>query len=183
MTLDTELLYQQTRHQFLRWYGPQTIELAACVYWALAGFAVLRRAGLNPLIQAGSLYWRILPRELDDGRANTHFSYQWEPLHPHSLGAIIRGELPEMHIWIALRLEDGPVIADFSTSTLKREAVTTFGIDWRTPDPPRYVLGKPPRDACYEPKMDAILLALRILPEAHHRAMAWYGGRVEAVEL
>jgi hypothetical protein len=128
-----------------------------CIIWAFATMTVLRQAGYNPIIQAGDLQWPIVDPKDDDGIMNTHFGYMWTPHEPASQRALAAGLLPEIHAWIGLL--DTQECVDFSTHDLKNQA-QKMGFTWRTPEPPKYLWGKPPAGVLYRPHRDATFFAM-----------------------
>jgi hypothetical protein len=141
-----------------------------CLYVAHATATVLHKAGLRPVIQAGSLQWPIMNREDDDGIGNTHFAYMWSPTSAASLAAIAAGLLPEMHVWCGL--VEPQTLIDFSTGDLRRHA-EACGLVWRSADPPEYLIataGEMPDWVVYTPNRDATLYAYRILNRLFHPA-------------
>jgi hypothetical protein len=63
---------------------------------------VLLQKGYRALIQAGSMSWPIVSPGQDDGKAATHFSYEWSPWREESQVALKLGLLPEIHVWVGL---------------------------------------------------------------------------------
>jgi hypothetical protein len=140
-------------------------DLAAgnCLYIAHAVATVLHNKGLRPIIQAGSLQWPIVTRDLDDGVSSSHFAYMWDPTHPRSVAARAAGQLPEMHVWLGLL--DPPTLIDFSTRDLKGLAEAS-GLIWRSGDPPEFLWAtedEMPDWVVYTPNRDATLYAAMLL--------------------
>jgi hypothetical protein len=69
----------------------QNAQAGACLYITHATATALHKAGLRPVIQAGSLQWPIMTQEEDNGRTPTHFAYMWDPDQPDSIAARRRG--------------------------------------------------------------------------------------------
>jgi hypothetical protein len=133
--------------------------MGGCVWAAFFGVAVLRRHGYQACLQAGSLSWRILNPEDDDGKptTSTHFSYHWDPAQLPSRMGMAMGCMPEIHAWVGL--VDRQELVDFSLGDLKRQ-VTKLGFNWRTADPPPFLwcgVRDLPEHAHYEPSRDATL--------------------------
>jgi hypothetical protein len=155
--------------KYARKCGTLTSTGGNCPFWALAVIEAGKREGRRLVLQAGSLQWRYVPPQLDDGVSSTHFSYMWSPNDPRSRQAIAMGMLPEVHVWAAD--VDTQEIIDLSTRELKTIAETRYGLDWKTADPPNYVwmtrdeyLAQP--DANYSANREATLLVYRMLEQA-----------------
>jgi hypothetical protein len=130
-----------------------------CLYYAKETMAVFARHGYKAVVQAGSLQWRCLHPEDDDGIISTHFSYMWSPGDPISAFSVALGNLPEMHCWIGLLKEQE--IVDFSIRYLKT-AATTLGVKWTATDPPPYLwcsVNDIPDDVWYIPNREASIYA------------------------
>ena len=108
-----------------------------CPYWALAVIKAGAKYGKRLVLQAGSMQWRFVPPELDDGVSNTAFGYQWSPTDPKSRQAMAMGLLPEMHVWVADPKTQE--LIDLSTRDFKKIAENQFGLEWKTKDPPAYL--------------------------------------------
>ena len=106
-----------------------------CPYWALAVVKAAAKHGKRLVLQAGSMQWRIVPPQLDDGVSANAFAYMWSPNEPVSRRAIQMGALPEVHVWAADPATQE--IIDLSTRDFKRLAENQFGLKWGTKDPPR----------------------------------------------
>ena len=134
---------------------------AACLYWAMTGVQEIQRAGHDAILQAGTLSWpRVNPWE-DDGKLATHFSYVWEPDSPMTAARFAVGDLPEMHVWIAL--PERNEFVDFTTSFLPQMCMRMTGMEWTAPHPPLFLWAKVdqlPEGVVYAPDMKAIALAL-----------------------
>ena len=132
-----------------------------CLYYAKETIAILRRHGLQAVIQAGSFQWPCL-RE-DDGVSYTHFAYMWNPTNPINVLAMARGVLPEIHCWVGL--VDRQEIVDFSIRHLKAAAAKQ-GVNWTANDPPAYLwcgVNNIPDGVVYEPDMRASILAAMLM--------------------
>jgi hypothetical protein len=108
-----------------------------CPYWALAVVKAAAKHGKRLVLQAGSMQWRIVPPELDDGVSANAFAYMWSPNEPASRRAIAMGALPEVHVWAADPATQE--IIDLSTRDFKRIAENQFGLEWATKPPPPYL--------------------------------------------
>ena len=76
--------------------------VADCLGLATAGIITLRAEGIKAVMQAGTMNWRMVADELDDGTSPTHFTYEWSPDAPASKRSVAMGNLPEMHCWIGV---------------------------------------------------------------------------------
>src|SRR5512146_2252220 len=111
-------IYRAARETFLDWYGDKLGQKAACLYWNQVAMRELTLRGHRPLLQAGTLLWRMIPAARDNGICATHFGYEYTPNHPFSVRAVREGHLPEVHIWAGLPEEN--CLVDFSTGGLMR---------------------------------------------------------------
>ena len=109
------------------------VGLTACVISAAAGHGV----SLFPV--AGSLSWRSVSRERDDGISPDHFSYQFDGFsNPRVAQCVRQGILPEMHCWATDAT--GTVVVDASTGKLPIQAERLAGFkEWSAPLPPEWV--------------------------------------------
>lgn len=147
-------IFQAAKGVMLEWYGEHLADQGACLYWAQTTMRELALRGYTPLLQAGTMLWRIVPPSQDDGIRPTHFGYEWTPDEPFSQKALAAGLLPELHIWVAVR--ETQELVDFSTAYLPRIAKERYGFEWNTELPPEYIFGRPPEDAFYRPLLPAI---------------------------
>jgi hypothetical protein len=168
---EAKLVWNEARALYEHLFGTAKVRGGMCLLWASVAQHVLNARGYKAIVQAGTLYWRIMPPEQDDGVCMTHFSYEWSPEEMNSMLNMAGGGIPEMHAWVAFLDEGGWNIADLTTGWLKSEATDRFGYPWRTADPPDYILGKPPEGASYVPVRDAVRYALTVLPEAVMNAL------------
>ncbi len=153
-------LYTITRDRYREWYQHSEEQGGRCLYWSLTLMGVLLKCGYRALIQAGSLYWPIVPPDKDDGKSPTHFSYEWSPWREESRAALKLGLLPEMHVWVGL--PDQNELLDFSTKHLPQQAEQE-GLVWRTPAPPDFLWSSSsdlPDGVVYKPRIDAIRFVL-----------------------
>ena len=137
--LEKRQLYEKARLQLQEWYGAEQADLGSCLYWGQVTMKILTQAGLRPVLQAGTMQWRMVPPALDDGISPTHFSYVWTPGSPESRADVAAGHLPEMHVWVGL--PDSSELVDFSTGTFRKLAQERFGLRWLGPDPPAFIWG------------------------------------------
>ena len=131
----------------------------SCPFWALAVIEAGKKNGRRLFLQAGSLQWRFVPPQLDDGISATHYSYMWSPYEPLSRRAIEMGMLPEVHVWVGD--PQTQELIDLSTREIKSLAQKR-GLKWKTANPPKYlwltreeVQAHP--DAYYQPNREATL--------------------------
>lgn len=135
------------------------LTFGGCLHWAVAGYRQLRADGFQPLLQAGTALWPYVPASLDDGTSNTHYGFEWDPRSPASLRAVRAGNLPEMHVWLAL--PETRTIIDFTTWEWSTRAAGG-GISWH-PDllPPNYLWTQAlPERVVYRPVPEACRLAM-----------------------
>ena len=100
--------------------------------------------------------WPIVPPGQDDGKAATHFSYEWSPWREESQAALKLGLLPEIHVWVGL--PDQNELLDFATKFLPEQAAKE-GLVWCTRYPPDFVWCGPselPKGVLYKPDLNAI---------------------------
>lgn len=67
--LEKRQLYEKARLQLQEWYGAEQADLGSCLYWGQVTMKLLTQAGLRPVLQAGTMQWRMVPPALDDGNA------------------------------------------------------------------------------------------------------------------
>jgi hypothetical protein len=135
----------------------------SCFYHSHFTAEVLHEQGRAVTIQAGSCNWPRLSPEQDDGAPTTmtHFSYEWSPSDAASVEAMLKGALPEMHVWCALT--DSSEIIDVTTNELVAAAALR-GFDWPGPKPPDYLWSTMiefPERTRYNPVMPAIMLIVK----------------------
>lgn len=140
---------------------PESNGVGRCMYIAHTVATVLYKAGLSPIIQAGTLCWPRINRHEDDGIMMTHFSYYWSPNSKLSRVAMAMGALPEMHVWIGL--VNPQEVVDFSTRYFKEE-LESSGLKWTADDPPQYLWSHSLPDwVAYLPNRSATMFACYIL--------------------
>jgi len=143
-----------------RW--PHVPPEGACLYAAVAVCVVLKFQGVRAIVQAGSMNWRTVRQEDDDGTEATHYGYTYSPDSPLSRLAVAMGQLPEIHCWAAIPATGE--IVDPTTGTLRSRAIRS-GIRWTTPAPPPFLWARADRvfdlhGAIYTPTLAAIRHAL-----------------------
>lgn len=138
----------------------------ACLHWTTAGimaFHVLTRH--IAIVQAGTCYWPRLPIyqiESDaDKDPNHQYGFKWNGEYtPEDIHQMMLGNLPEMHIWIALpELKE---IVDFSVHGFPDHCKQYLGLDWPGPKPPKYfwaAAGEIHHYVNYEPNQLATIIA------------------------
>jgi len=141
-------------------FPPFDIE-RACIFWCYVTAHFLREAGLNPLIQAGTMLWPRKYPPLDPNDNDCTFGY----LCTHDLQAMTEdikdGRLPELHAWIVL--PETLEIVDPTTKYLDVQCRRVFRRFWLGPQPPDYIWGTVdvlPDGAVYIPCADAIAATL-----------------------
>lgn len=143
----------------------------ACLHWADTTVKVLRNAGYNAQIQAGTLCWPRIKPEEDDGVILTHFSYVWEDpenIMECAIRTFRYGHMPEIHCWAAL--VDPPTLIDLTTGFLPQQCLSMTGLAWTAPDPPDHLwatVDEIPDGVVYIPNWTAINFA-HILLKKHH---------------
>ena len=132
-----------------------------CLQRATVGSMLLAQRGVRAIIQAGSASWPCIDLALDDGKMDTHFSYQWaigQNIDP----ATVEDQLPEMHCWLAI--PKTRELVDFSMGEQPRLAALTAGLTWTGPLPPEYLwTDSLPEGVYYEPNAEAIRLAVALM--------------------
>jgi len=123
----------------------------------------LASRGIACTPQCGSLSVRIVPKDMDDGKINTHYSFMWTPNEAPSVLANKLGWLPEIHCWVGIMSTQE--IVDMSVHYLPR-AVEAAGFKWQMPPPPKYLWVKAkemPEEFIYEPNREATLFAMHLI--------------------
>ncbi len=143
---------------------------------------------------AGSMSWRVVAPERDDGISPTHYSYIWSPHEPRSsanyaahsratsgsltelMASVDRlPQLPEVHCWAVLLHEETPYIVDLTTESLKPLA-TRLGLTWSMPDPPTTFIGIPDGSSIvYHHEQEATTICVRIVVARLMRASPTLG--------
>jgi len=162
-TEERQQLHEKVRKRVVGRIGERSAD-SLCLYWAHYGLQVLKEAGIEVCLQAGSAYWPRVdnPRETPE-HVMTHFGYKWEPDSNLSRLSVRLGHLPEMHIWLGI--VETQELVDFSTGTWPQACRDRIG-EWETQDPPPYYWGPPgnlPEDVVYEPHAKATILAGHII--------------------
>lgn len=141
--------------------GPDKVMTGrACLPWMVHGAIVLGQFGIRSIPQAGSAWFRFLPAHLDDGVCDTHHAFEWSPRTPQSMQQIARGQLPEIHCWLAL--PDSREIIDFSTGYIHHGCPHP----WQADPLPRYVWlpeGEGHPGCLYKPEMEAIKFLINFM--------------------
>lgn len=166
MTINKDAIYARVLQLLDRdWdVDPETLDGGACLPFTVCGMiALYELTGIKPMLQAGSAHFRFIPRELDDGFSHTTFSYQWEPKHPLSVARIAKGQLPEIHCWLAIK--ETREIVDFSTAYIEHHAAQC-GHRWIAPPLPKYLWStKLPDGMLYLPDLAACHFVKRFIEE------------------
>jgi hypothetical protein len=139
-----------------------------CLYLSFYAIMFLERQGIRAELQAGSMSWRCVSPEHDDGVVANYFSYQWSPRDLPSLIAMATGDLPEMHVWLGIPATQE--LIDLNTGQfpvfMKRACPQNR---WQAPPPPDFLwvkIADAPewQDVCfYEPNAEAVLTAAKAI--------------------
>lgn len=162
-------IYRATSTRYRQWYADAPEHGGRCFYWSLTLMGALLQRGYRALIQAGSMSWPIVPPGQDDGKAATHFSYEWSPWREESQAALKLGLLPEIHVWVGL--PDQNELLDFATKFLPEQAAQE-GLAWRTAPPPDFLWCGPselPEGVRYQPDLYATGFILDRIRKTNHR--------------
>jgi len=164
--IDKQRLFEQVKRQ------TAVLKPGRCLYATLIAYVELQKIYPDIVIQAGSLSWPIVPKELDDGVSPTHFSFQWSPDDPKSRWAQALGGMPEMHVWLAI--PSTAEVVDMTTYEFPTLCEAMTKLPWQTPMPPDYLwvgFGSMPDNVVYEANADAIELAMyfmgRVVTSGH----------------
>lgn len=124
--------------------------VGSCLHRTIVGLHVLGKHEDIPrvVIQAGSMSWPRIKPEEDDGKCNTHFSYQFEATNEQlkaklDVAAANKHRrdfflaLPEIHVWLGI--PETQELIDFSTENLPSTCCFTLGETWTAPKPPPYL--------------------------------------------
>jgi len=161
MHVDKQAIFEEARELMREWYPNLYDKPGACLYWNQVAMRTLMIHGFKPLLQAGTMLWKIND-DLDPEACNA-FGYQWSPEEPLSQAQLSAGLLPELHIWAGLK-ETNELI-DFSTAYFRQIAEEEHRFKWTSPDPPKFIWGKPPEHALYCPTASATMFAWRFILE------------------
>ena len=133
------------------------------LYWTYFLFEELRTAGVSACVQAGSISWLLVPKNVPAGdyKGARHFTRTWDLKSKASKLALrIRG-LPEMHTWVGI--PSTQEIVDLSTGFLPAEYNSHNREGWPVSTlPPSYVWNRVdqlPPGAWYTPWPDAGIFA------------------------
>jgi hypothetical protein len=110
------------------------------------------------IIQAGTCYWPRKPRSECRPDELYQFGCQWSPDDPASIEQMLLGNLPEMHVWLAL--PERQEIIDFSCDQFPEACLRLTGNNWPGPRPPSYFWQKAedegwPEGVIYHPEETA----------------------------
>lgn len=123
-------------HGFEGFKGPLT---HYCLFWA--GFTVqrLKEENVRACLQAGSAFWRCIRREEDDGKRIDSYGYKFE-WNSQTLRAVIAGELPEVHVWVAVPNGENSEVIDLTSGFFKERCIKEGHIPWTAEyEPPPYL--------------------------------------------
>lgn len=172
---DRDEIFRITRDKVLAQHGTL---VGRCLSFAWHGYQTIRSRQNAPrvAIQAGSASWPRIPKELDDGKVNTHLTYRFE-LDSFSTARFLfallgitneqhleNGDipLPEIHVWLGL--PDTHEIIDFTTGTWPQACQEILGEAWLAPQPPEYFWGSSlPNDVRYNPDWRATVMMIELL--------------------
>jgi hypothetical protein len=121
-TISRYAIVEDARRIYARRYAHRIPEHKGCLFWAASFNEAARNVGIDALLQAGSASFQF---QIDDGECNTHFSYEFEA-EPAML-RFMNGELPEMHVWSAIKATNE--IVDLSVKFQPAQA-KAIGFDW-----------------------------------------------------
>lgn len=153
----------ETARRIFKSFSPLMAESAGtCVYKAAAMVGAGQYHGMTLLPQAGSAFWRRIPKSEDDGTQDTHWGFQFD-----SETALEKGDLPlEVHVWVAC-VETQEII-DSSTGDWVRSCKEIGGLDWPADPPPDYIwrrFDNPIEDAMYVPDDEATKCACNAIEQ------------------
>lgn len=145
-----ENAYIRARAKVIEWclreYGSHPIvEGGACLMWAVIGSIELAAEGITTMMQAGTMFWQIMPKdELEKYPTTQMINFGWQYSIDNTVSArkvLEEGGLPEMHCWLAD--VDRGLMIDFSTGGIKPffdTINTTREVPqaWVSPLPPVY---------------------------------------------
>lgn len=154
---EKDALVQRVREQRGKEF-PSVPEAFSCLQSSLLVCRELVRLGQRPILQCGSIYWKAVSNEADDGKMVTHYSMVWSPHEIKSIMSVLNGKLPEMHCWVGL-LESQEII-DLTVKFFPMAWKNAIGYDWTAKTPPDYVWMnitecQKEYDVIYEPLKDA----------------------------
>lgn len=135
-------IVQEVRNMVQTWYDSMPGFKGSidryCVFWAGFTVAVLQKHKIHACIQAGSMQWRHIRHDQDDGVSSNAWGYRFE-WNNDALRAVIAGELPEMHVWAGIPNEQGGEIIDLTTGFIK-DLSAKAGYPWTAEyNPPPYL--------------------------------------------
>jgi hypothetical protein len=162
-----DALVRTIRKEMEQWHTSQPEKDKAsigayCLWWAYHTVKVLKRAGIDAQLQAGTAYWSIVTPAQDDGVSPNQFGYKFES-NSTTMLRLVQGVLPEMHVWAAVAKDS--TIIDVTTKYWPERCKLLIGQEWLAPKPPDYLWAKGalPDGAIYQPDVQAIQLAYQIL--------------------
>lgn len=138
-----------------------------CLWWARATTIVLRQAGFNAQIQAGTALWRIVDDKDDDGVSPNHFGYVFET-KMENIRRLASGMMPEMHCWVGILTpeDESPILVDLTTSYWPERCQVLLGRNWTAKHPPKYLwapIDDIPYDCRYTPDFSATHMAYQMM--------------------
>ena len=126
----------ETRGVFAKWQErsgmsslPEYRQDRMCLVWAMAGMSSVKRhvPQSTVMFQAGSCFWPITLPEHDDGVSPNRFGYLFDPVA--AAINLSRGELPEIHAWFVVKVDNKVVIVDFASGAFRRIGCEHLGIE------------------------------------------------------
>lgn len=144
---------------------PELDAVNSCLYATVYMSFALRNRNIVALPQAGSMSWLFVDPKKDDGVSPNTFSFIWSPTEANSIGAMMAGNLPEMHFWVGL--PQTQEIVDINTCYFPQwQAKYDIG-DWSAKKPPKYFWGDSQalakHCASYEPVHAAMLYGNQVI--------------------
>lgn len=164
---EQKLSYVKQARQLARLYAYELgYEVSkTCLLHAYALAAIMKRDGIDTVPQAGTLSWKFVDDEHDDGISPNWFHYQWEGItNKHVQAALMRGQMPEMHVWVGI--PETQELVDITTCFLKKQVKDLIGAEWKAADPPDYLwcnIKKIPDGVVYHAKADAIITTISMV--------------------
>jgi hypothetical protein len=149
----------------------------ACLYFTYFLLMEGRLRGVELVPQAGSVFWRRMTQEQDDGVSPLFFGYEWSPETVLSKIAVAHGALPEIHIWAAcVQTQE---IVDIQTGLLPLACKRVLGVEWLAPPPPDFLwtpVTELQEHSRYEPNKEATLYAWAAMQESVQKKIRGYHG-------
>lgn len=156
---------QEVRQAVLEDFPELENSVGSCLYSSLYTVLLLgKKHGIKAILQAGTMGWRVVKPELDNGIGITHFSFQWSPDTLASKIAVATGNLPEMHVWVGI--PDTQELIDINTNIVPKflQLMCPEQV-WSADMPPDFLWTSVKgwsHDCYYEPVMEATVLAQRV---------------------